>query len=71
VAQGDFLRALGAELRLAALLQRAAPEQRAALESGLKRLIDPVEMGTLFKVLAMTSPGLPAPAGFGDWRVTA
>ena len=71
VAQGDFLRALGAELRLAALLQRAAPEQRAALESGLKRLIDPAEMGTLFKVLAMTSPGLPAPAGFGDWRVTA
>ena len=41
------------------------PAQRAALETGLRRLIDPQEMGTLFKVLALTSPGLPAPAGFG------
>jgi NADH dehydrogenase [ubiquinone] 1 alpha subcomplex assembly factor 7 len=66
VSQGDFLTALGAELRLAALRRRAAPEQRAALEAGLRRLIDPAEMGTLFKALAMTSPGLPAPAGFAD-----
>jgi len=66
VSQGDFLRGLGAELRLATLLRQARPEQRAALETGLKRLIDPAEMGTLFKVLAITSPGLPAPAGFAD-----
>jgi NADH dehydrogenase [ubiquinone] 1 alpha subcomplex assembly factor 7 len=66
VPQGRFLKALGAELRLAALLRRAAPGQRGALESGLRRLIDPAEMGTLFKVLAVTSPGLPAPAGFAD-----
>jgi NADH dehydrogenase [ubiquinone] 1 alpha subcomplex assembly factor 7 len=64
--QGEFLRALGAELRLAALLRRARPEQRATLETGLRRLIDPAGMGTLFKVLAITSPGLPAPAGFAD-----
>jgi NADH dehydrogenase [ubiquinone] 1 alpha subcomplex assembly factor 7 len=64
--QGDFLRALGAELRLVALLRGALAEQRAALEAGLRRLIDPAEMGTLFKVLAVTSPGLPAPAGFRD-----
>jgi len=64
--QGDFLKALGAEPRLAALVRRATPEQRAALESGLRRLIDPTEMGTLFKALAVTSPGLPAPAGFAD-----
>jgi NADH dehydrogenase [ubiquinone] 1 alpha subcomplex assembly factor 7 len=64
--QGDFLKALGAELRLAALLRRAAAGQRAALEAGLRRLIDPAEMGTLFKAVAVTSPGLPAPAGFGD-----
>jgi NADH dehydrogenase [ubiquinone] 1 alpha subcomplex assembly factor 7 len=62
--QGQFLTALGAEPRLAALLERAAAGQRAALELGLRRLIDPGEMGTLFKVLAVTSPGLPAPAGF-------
>jgi NADH dehydrogenase [ubiquinone] 1 alpha subcomplex assembly factor 7 len=66
VPQGDFLKALGAETRLAALLRHAAPTQRASLETGLRRLIDPSEMGTLFKVLAATSPGLLAPAGFAQ-----
>lgn len=66
VPQGDFLKTLGAELRLAALLRSAAPNQCAALEIGLRRLIDPTEMGTLFKVLAMTSPGLPEPVGFAE-----
>jgi NADH dehydrogenase [ubiquinone] 1 alpha subcomplex assembly factor 7 len=64
VSQRDFLRALGAEARLAVLSARASPEQRIALESGLRRLIDPAQMGNLFQVLALTSPGLPAPAGF-------
>jgi len=64
VPQGRFLRALGAEARLAALSSRAGPQQRAILERGFERLIDPAEMGNLFKVLAVTSPGLPAPAGF-------
>ncbi len=64
VAQGQFLAALGAEARLAALSARAEPAQRARLASGLERLIDPAQMGTLFKALALTSPGLPAPAGF-------
>ena len=59
-----FLAALGAEARLAALSRNATPEQRAALRGGLGRLIDPAQMGTLFKALALTSPGLPAPAGF-------
>ena len=64
VAQGRFLAALGAGARLAALTARASATQRAALESGLERLIDPAQMGNLFKALALTSPGLPAPAGF-------
>jgi NADH dehydrogenase [ubiquinone] 1 alpha subcomplex assembly factor 7 len=64
VPQRDFLIALGAETRLAALSRLATPAQRAALTSGLTRLIDPAQMGNLFKVLALTSPGLPAPAGF-------
>jgi len=64
VPQGRFLSTLGAEARLATLSARASAEQCAALEAGLQRLIDPAEMGTLFKVLALTSPGLPAPAGF-------
>ncbi|HEX3863857.1 MAG TPA: SAM-dependent methyltransferase [Stellaceae bacterium] len=64
VPQGQFLTALGAGARLAALSQRATPAQRATLDSGLRRLIEPAQMGTLFKVLSLTSPGLPAPAGF-------
>jgi len=63
--QRRFLTELGAETRLAALARNAGPAQRATLETGLRRLIDPQEMGTLFKVLALTSPGMPAPSGFG------
>ncbi|HEX6443172.1 MAG TPA: SAM-dependent methyltransferase, partial [Stellaceae bacterium] len=64
VQQRHFLLALGAEARLAALAARASPDQRSGLASGLDRLIDPGQMGKLFKVLGLTSPGLPAPAGF-------
>jgi len=70
VPQGRFLAALGADARLQALSARAGAEQRALLESGLRRLIDPDEMGTLFKAMAVTSPGLPAPAGFAEAEVS-
>jgi NADH dehydrogenase [ubiquinone] 1 alpha subcomplex assembly factor 7 len=66
VPQGRFLEVLGAEARLAKLTAGASPAQRALLDSGLRRLIDPAEMGNLFKVLALSSPGLPAPAGFAE-----
>jgi NADH dehydrogenase [ubiquinone] 1 alpha subcomplex assembly factor 7 len=64
ISQGRFFTALGAGLRLAALSARASPAQRRSLESGVKRLLDPGEMGELFKVVALVSPGLPSPAGF-------
>ena len=65
VPQGRFLQALGAAARLAALSARASPAERERLQSGLSRLIDPAQMGTLFKVMALTSPGLlPVPPGF-------
>ncbi len=64
VAQGRFLAALGAEARLAALCAAAPPDRRRRLAGGLARLIDPRQMGTLFKVMALASPGLPVPAGF-------
>jgi NADH dehydrogenase [ubiquinone] 1 alpha subcomplex assembly factor 7 len=64
IPQGQFLEVLGAEARLARLTAGASPAQRALLDSGLRRLIDPAEMGNLFKVLALSSPDLPAPAGF-------
>ncbi len=64
IPQGRFLQALGARARLAALCEHAAPEQRNRLESGLDRLLDPEQMGDLFKVMPLTSRGLPAPPGF-------
>jgi NADH dehydrogenase [ubiquinone] 1 alpha subcomplex assembly factor 7 len=64
VTQGRFLAALGAELRLAALSARATPAQRGTLESGARRLLDPAEMGDLFKIMALVSQGLSPPAGF-------
>ncbi len=64
VTQGRFLAALGAEARLASLSARATEAQRAALRSGVERLIDPAQMGNLFKALALTSPDMLVPAGF-------
>ena len=37
---------------------------RSVVETALKRLIAPSEMGNLFKVLAITDPRLAPPAGF-------
>lgn len=62
--QGAFLRRLGIEARAARLSAGAAPAQAAAIAAACRRLIDPGEMGTLFKVLAIAAPGQPAPAGF-------
>jgi NADH dehydrogenase [ubiquinone] 1 alpha subcomplex assembly factor 7 len=66
VTQRAFLRALGIEARQAKLLERATPTQAAAIQSGRRRLIDPREMGTLFKVLALGHPRLAAPPGFAE-----
>lgn len=65
VPQGQFLRRLGAELRASALCYNATPQQRAAILSGLERLMAPHAMGRLFKAIAITPSGLPVPDGFG------
>jgi len=67
ITQRDFMIDLGALHRRDALLARATPEQAKAIKSGVERLIDPREMGTLFKVLALTAGGVTAtspPPGF-------
>lgn len=61
--QGDFLRMLGLEMRADALAN-ANPEHAERLAREVKRLSDASEMGALFKVICISSPGLPAPAGF-------
>ena len=58
--QGAFLRALGVEARAMAL-SRARPDQARTIARQLARLTAPDQMGDLFKVLGVHSPGLPLP----------
>lgn len=64
VTQGAFLAALGIQARAAMLAQSGGPKVAADIAGQMRRLIDPAEMGTLFKVLALAHPALPAPIGF-------
>jgi NADH dehydrogenase [ubiquinone] 1 alpha subcomplex assembly factor 7 len=63
--QSAFLRAMGIEVRAQVLSQRANDEQKMRIERAVHRLIANDQMGQLFKVIAATSPGLPAPYPFG------
>ncbi len=63
VTQGAFLAALGLQARFEALV-RARPDRAETLHEGAQRLVEPAQMGTLFKVLGLSGPGGPAPAGF-------
>ena len=48
-------------------LAAAAPGRAEELQGQRDRLVGPREMGELFKVMAFTAPGWPAPAAFtGD-----
>jgi NADH dehydrogenase [ubiquinone] 1 alpha subcomplex assembly factor 7 len=64
VTQGAFLRMLGIEARATRLAQGQATDVAAEISSALHRLIDPAEMGTLFKVSALATPQLSDLAGF-------
>ncbi len=63
ISQGQFLRNLGIEVR-AETLSNANPQQAARITRELKRLTDADQMGALFKVICLSSPNLPPPAGF-------
>ncbi len=65
VAQGGFLKALGIDARTEALLGSATPNQARDINAARDRLVNPNQMGALFKVLALTRPGLVTLAGFG------
>ncbi len=62
VPQGNFLRALGIEIRAQALMS-SSPAHAARTARQLHRLTAPDEMGTLFKCLCIHAPGLVV-AGF-------
>jgi SAM-dependent MidA family methyltransferase len=58
--QGDFLRTLGAEIR-AAQLSLSHPDRAEVLARQLARLVAADQMGALFKVGAVHTPGLVVP----------
>jgi SAM-dependent MidA family methyltransferase len=58
VSQGAWLRAEA--------LSRAAPDRAADVAIARDRLIGDDAMGELFKVVALTAPGWPIPAGFAE-----
>ncbi len=68
VTQRDFLIALGVRERAAQLMQ-GMENMMAAHQfiTGFQRLIDPAEMGALFKVVALAGAGQPELPGF-DWK---
>lgn len=65
IAQGEFLEAMGIFLRAAQLKQHATPDQAKDIDSALHRLTDSSQMGSLFKAMAITPPGLRDVPGFG------
>lgn len=60
--QGEFMLRMGGELRAQQLCENArSPQDATDIRNGFRRLIDPAEMGELFKVLAVMPAGIPAP----------
>jgi NADH dehydrogenase [ubiquinone] 1 alpha subcomplex assembly factor 7 len=66
VPQGVFLERLGLTVHAERLARTADHAETAAILAARRRLIHPGEMGTLFRVLAITAADAPAPAGFED-----
>ncbi|MEM9170197.1 MAG: SAM-dependent methyltransferase [Pseudomonadota bacterium] len=64
VSQGLFLERLGLAARLEKLCAGKSPAEQAAVHAGAHRLAAPSAMGEIFKAMAISSPTLPAPAGF-------
>jgi SAM-dependent MidA family methyltransferase len=61
--QGEWLRAMGIELRTASLA-KAAPERMDEIVAARDRLVGDAQMGSLFKAMALVAPDWPAPEGF-------
>ena len=63
IPQGEFLSALGIDARAVALA-RATPDRAESIAVDRERLVGDEYMGSLFRVIALTAPGWPVPAGF-------
>jgi SAM-dependent MidA family methyltransferase len=68
VAQGEFLTRLGIETRAVTLMAKTTPEVSDDIAAGLKRLTGTGRggMGSMFKVVAISAPGLATLAGLSD-----
>ncbi|MEO1240591.1 MAG: SAM-dependent methyltransferase [Pseudomonadota bacterium] len=64
VTQGTFLERLGLGLRVEMLCKGKKAEDAQAIRTSAARIASPDQMGEIFKILAITSPSLPPPAGF-------
>lgn len=68
VTQSQFLTQLGIERRAQSLMKKATPEQGQSIVDALDRLTGTTDprrhMGALFKVMAVTHPGMPDIPGF-------
>jgi NADH dehydrogenase [ubiquinone] 1 alpha subcomplex assembly factor 7 len=64
IPQGVFLARLGIEARAQALMAGGTSGQGSRIATAFRRLVHPAEMGSLFKVLALTNPDLAPPPGF-------
>jgi len=64
VTQADFLKAMGIDLRAWQLKMKAGYEEALAIEASLQRLVDPRQMGTLFKVMSLTTSTVKEVPGF-------
>ncbi|MGA9866007.1 MAG: SAM-dependent methyltransferase [Acetobacteraceae bacterium] len=66
IPQGVFLTRLGLLQRTDRLARTQPPARALALIEAARRLVEPDQMGRLFKALALSSPGCPVPAGFEE-----
>ena len=62
--QGEVLLRLGIEIRAERLARNLTGPALDSHRAALARLTDPAEMGSLFKMLALTRAGAPLPPGF-------
>ncbi|HTH96987.1 MAG TPA: SAM-dependent methyltransferase [Stellaceae bacterium] len=68
--QGAFLASLGAGQRAQRLMQGKPDNLREEIAKGLHRLVDPGQMGTIFKVLGAASPSVAALPGLAAPKTT-
>ena len=64
--QGDFLRAIGIDLRTKSLSERASPERAEEFQRARARLVGKGEgeMGAMFKTMAIADRKIRPPPGF-------